>query len=118
MNEDQLIKELSRNSEVIEAYVLIREIKVCLNIEQSTFHPSIYIKIWKSNLTPEQPYHFTISHFVQTPNEGAYRPSGTSAESESEAIFLAISATTNFLHLGVSKGLHPDDTWLMPNPDY
>ena len=43
---EKVIEHLDENREVIESYVLVREIKLYLDVGQDHFHPSIKIKIY------------------------------------------------------------------------
>jgi hypothetical protein len=119
--EDQLSPEsvadlLDNHDEVLESYVLLREMKVYLKIGHEYYHPEIAIKIYLSNAIPRNIYHFEVSHLVLAPGQvAAYATSNTSASTEEQAINLAISSTTRFIKLAMSKGHVPDDTWLVPN---
>lgn len=116
MSIDDVIQTLDENNEVIESYVLLREIKAGLNVGHPSFHPFIRIKIYKSNVLPATSFHFEVSHNVQTPEQiSPYYPSRTSSDSEAEAISQAISTTTNFIKSALSKGHEPADKWLIPN---
>jgi len=119
MSEDKIISFLGNHKEVAESYVLLRELKVYLNVGHSTFNPCIRIKLWKSGVHPQYPYHFTVSHHVHTPTQaGPYYPSRTQAASETEAITEAISTTTSFLKSAIQEGHEPSQTWLVPNNDF
>lgn len=119
MSVDQLLTMLESESGVAEAYVLFREIKVVLNVGDDLFHPSIGIKIYRSNAIAGQPYHFEVSHHVHTPTQaGPYRTSRTWSETEESAVGKAISTTTTFLKEAIAKGHAPRDEWLVPNEDF
>ncbi|UXE62709.1 MAG: hypothetical protein KA717_08265 [Woronichinia naegeliana WA131] len=119
METDDVIALLDKHEYIAESYVLIRELKIFLNVGVNYFHPKIRIKIWKSNVMLKEPYHFTVSHNVRTPTQAApYYPSITQAATESEAIRSAISATTKFLVSAIDGGHEPSDDWLVPNDDF
>lgn len=109
---------LQRHPSIAESYVLIRQVKVF--IETGTaFMPELGIKIWKSNVLPRDPYHFELSHHVHTPTQATpYYPSRTGAETEIQAINMAIDAFTSFLITAIEAGHTPVDEWLVPNEDY
>ncbi|CAB1260662.1 hypothetical protein ABHP77_000780 [Vibrio cholerae] len=118
MSVDNVIEHLSAHREVTESYVLVREIKLYLNLDHDYFSPSLRIKIWKSDVLAEK-FHFTVSHNVHTPTQfSPYFPSRTSASSEAQAINLAIESTTSFLKNAISEGHSPEDSWLVPNQDF
>lgn len=118
MSIDQVIEFLEQESEILEAYVLCREIKAYLNLGGNTYHPEIRIKIYRRNV-PGQMYHFEVSHYAHTPGQATpYRTSHTTAETEIEAIRQAISTTTSFLTSAIDRGLTPEDSWLVPNENF
>ncbi|WP_160286840.1 hypothetical protein [Pseudomonas knackmussii] len=101
-----------------ESYVLIREIKTFVETG-SHFSPEVGIKIWKSNVLSGHPYHYELSHHVHTPTQaGPYYPSRTAAETETQAIDMAIDAFTSFLVSAIQAGHQPSEAWLVPNEDY
>lgn len=119
MSIDNVIEALDGTGEVAESYVLLREIKVLLNVGHDHFHPHIKIKIYKSSVIVHMPYHFDVSHHIHTPEQaGPYYPSRTSAESEKEAIAQAISTTTSFLKSAIRAGKEPTERWLVRNEDF
>ena len=119
MSVDRTVEMLNDNREVVESYVLLREIKLFLDVGHDHFHPRIRIKIYKSGVMPNAPYHFEVSHNVHTPEQaGPYFPSITSAKSEEEAISQAISTTMTFLKAAIRSGHEPQDSWLVPNKDF
>lgn len=118
MSCDSIHSVFKNDHRLIELHVLVREIRAYLNIESSSFHPCIGIKIWMNINTPDNPYHFSTSHYISTPSRGEYRPSGASTDTESNAIELAIGSLLNSFDLGVRDGFSPDVTWLNCNPDY
>lgn len=116
---DDVIELLEGHDEVSEGYVLVRELKLILDLDHEYYSPRIRIKIWKSGVLRDYPYHFTVSHHVHTPLQaGLYYPSRTSAESEPGAIREALSSTTSFLKSALREGYEPDDRWLVPNDDF
>lgn len=90
-----------------------------MDVGDPLFGPPIKVKIWKSDVIPQYPYHFTVSHYVHTPIQASpYMTSMSQAQSESEAIRNAISRTTDFLKQAIAKGHKPSDDWLVPNEDF
>lgn len=119
MKTDEVIALLDTNKYVAESYVLIRELKIFLNVGSNVFNSCIRIKIWKSSVSSREPYHFTVSHHVRTPTQAIpYYPSITQASTESEAINQAISSTTAFLVSAIQEGHQPSDDWLIANEDF
>ncbi|MBS9388746.1 MAG: hypothetical protein HEQ33_07570 [Dolichospermum sp. WA123] len=119
METDEVIALLNAHKYVGESYVLIRELKIYLNLGVNHFNPRIRIKIWKSSVNSTEPYHFTVSHNVRTPTQaGPYYPSITQAATESEAIHQAISSTKAYLVGAIDQGHEPSDSWLIPNDDF
>ena len=116
MSIDQAIKTLDENHEVMESYVLLREIKTYLDVGHDHYHPEIKIKIYKSSALPNSPYHFEVSHHIHTPEQSSpYYPSRTACETEREAIEQAISTTTSFIKSALRVGHDPEDSWLVVN---
>ena len=116
MSIDEVIKTLDENDEVMESYVLLREMKLYLDVGYDNFHPCIKVNIYKSSSLGGAPYHFEVSHYAHTPEQATpYHPSRTSAESESEAIRQAISTTTSYIKSAIRAGHEPSDQWLVPN---
>jgi len=116
MSIDSVVDLLAENDEVAESYVLLREIKLFLDVGHDSFHPELRIKIYKSSVIAGTPYHFVVSHNAHTPEQaGPYYPSRTSYESEREAIRQAISTTTSFMKSAVRAGHEPSENWLVPN---
>ena len=119
MSVDKVIKTLDDSRQVLESYVLLREMRLFLDVGHEHFHPRIRIKIYKSAVLPSAPYHFEVSHNVHTPEQtGPYFSSITSAESEEEAISQAISTTTTFLTSAIRMGHEPSDSWLILNKEF
>ncbi|MEI3650128.1 MAG: hypothetical protein V6D39_09075 [Dolichospermum lemmermannii FEM_B0920] len=119
METDEVIALLDAHKYVGTSYVLIRELKIYLNLGVNHFNPCIRIKIWKSSVNSREPYHFTVSHDVRTPMQDApYYPSITQAETESEAIRKAISSTNAYLVNAIDQGHEPSHNWLIPNDDF
>lgn len=116
---DDVLDLLAGNDEVAESYVLVRELKLYLDVGHAHFKPRLLVKIWKSNVLSPHGYHFTVSHHVHTPVQaGPYHPSRTSAETEAEAIREAINSTTSFLKAGIREGHEPEDAWLVLDHDF
>jgi hypothetical protein len=116
MSVDDVVWVLKENKEVVESYVLIREIKLQLDLEHERFHPELKIKIYKSTLIPDTPFHFEVSHHVHTPEQAApYYPTRISYGSEREAIQQAIATTTRFLKAALHAGHEPEEAWLVRN---
>lgn len=118
MNTDDVVQLLDESDEILESYVMIREIQAYLDVGYDNFHPVIRIKIWKSNATNAY-YHFTVSHYVHTPLQaGPYMTSRASEDSEEAAIVSAISTTTSFLVSAISQEHEPEPSWLVPNESF
>ena len=116
---DNVVEILDENDEVVESYVLLREMKLYLDVGHDHFHPCIKVKIYKSSVLGDVQYHFEVSHHAHTPEQaGPYHPSRTSAESEREAIQQAISTTTSFIKSAIRVGHEPSDQWLVPNDGF
>lgn len=119
MATDEVIALLDSHQYIVESYVLIRELKIYLNVGADHFNPRIRIKIWKSSVSSREPYHFTVSHHVHTPIQAdPYYPSITQASTEAEAIQQAISSTTTFLVGAINTGHEPSENWLIPNENF
>ncbi|TRU68962.1 MAG: hypothetical protein EWV55_22355 [Microcystis viridis Mv_BB_P_19951000_S69] len=119
METDEVIALLDKHKYIVESYVLVRELKIFLNVGAVHFYPKIRIKIWKSSVNSREPFHFTVSHNVHTPTQfGPYDPSVAQAVTESQAIHSAISAITTFLVSAINEGHEPSDDWLVPNEDF
>jgi len=117
MSLEDVIEQLDSNDEILESYVLLREMKMYLDVGE--YQP--LIKIHKSSFIDGNPYHFSVSHHVHTPEQmSPYFPSRTSfsSESEREAIDQAISSTTSFLKDAINKGHDPEDEWLIANENF
>jgi hypothetical protein len=119
MSIEEVIEMLEDESVVDESYVLLRELKLVLNVSHDHFHPTIRVKIYQSNVINGQPYHFEVSHHVHTPTQAApYYPSRTCSESEKGAIRQAISTTVSFLKAAIREGHEPKGSWLIENRDF
>ncbi len=119
MNIDEIIELLDKNTEVLESYVLVREIKMHLNVEYENFHPLLKIKIYKSSVILNSDFHFEVSHYVHTPVQAApYRTSRANYESEQLAIQQAIMTTTTFIYKAIEKGYEPSEEWMVPNESF
>lgn len=118
MTVDEVIAELDDNSSIAESYVLVREIKMYLELDHDHYQPSVKLKVWKSSSGPE-PFQVEASRLVQTPTQGdPYRTSRPWAASEEEAIAAAIRSMVLFLKGAIREGHEPSESWLVPNPDY
>jgi len=115
MNSDKIILQLNNNKKVSNSYVLIREIKVVLNVGHEDFQPEIRIKIYKSNLIKEHPYHAEVSHLVKTPLQFSPYCRDGIYSSENKAINDAIDGIVDFLKDAISAGYDPKDEWLIKN---
>lgn len=116
---EEIVKQLKKHSEVVEGYVLIRELSVFLEVGHDFYHPDVKIKIYLSTTSPTQPYTFDVSHYVHTPTQaGPYVTSRVNASTEEEAINMAISTTTSFLKDAIRADHEPDDDWLVENKNF
>ena len=117
MSLEDIIEQLDDHNEVLESYVLLREIKMYLNIGE--YQPQINIKVYTSSIIEGNPYHFDVSHHVHTPEQmSPFFPSRTSFSSEKEAIDQAIFSTTSILKDAINKGHDPEDEWLIVNENF
>nr|WP_100549754.1 MULTISPECIES: hypothetical protein [unclassified Pseudomonas] len=115
---EDICEYLATSHGIRESYVLVRHIKLFLETE-SAFTPELGIKIWKSHIHPDYPYHFETSHHIHTPTQaGPYYPSRTVAQSERQAIDQALASITGFLNGAIQSGHQPADDWLVPNEDF
>lgn len=116
MSVDDVVWVLKENSEVLESSVMIREVKLLLNVGHDSFNPELKIKIYKSLVTPNTPFHFVLSHHVQTPVQTTpFHPAHTSYGSEREAIQQAISTTTGLIKTALRSGHQPSPDWMVRN---
>ena len=107
---------LDQEREVAEFYVLVRELKLFLDVGHDRYHPSIRVKIYRTLLNDSEMYSFDVSHHVHGPEQaGPYYPSRTTEDSEREAISRAISTTTSFIRSAINAGHEPSDKWLVSN---
>lgn len=119
MSVDDVVWVLKENSEVLEFSVLIREVKLLLNLGHDLFHPELKIKIYKSTAIPDTPFHFELSHHVFTPMQTApLSPSQTSYGSEREAIQQAIATTSSVIKAALGAGHKPSRNWLVRNEQF
>ena len=119
MSTEEIVEFLEKESDILESYVLVRELKLLLDVGHDHFHPTVRVKIYRSSVLSGQPYHFEVSHHVHTPSQaGPYYPSRTFSESETSAIERAITTTMSFLKSAIREGLEPSDSWLVPNEDF
>lgn len=116
---EEIVQALRKDKSIAEAQVLIREIRMVLDVEHDTYRPSFSVRIYLPSLTYTQPYLFDVSHFVHTPVQA--QPATSSrvlASSETEAIHLAVSLVTQWLREAIRAGHEPDDTWMIPNANF
>ena len=112
----QALEQISKNSYVMEGYVLLRELKLYLDVGHDSYHPNAKVRIWLGTAPRDFPFSFELSHHVKTPKQaGPYHPSCVNFASEKEAIDAAISALTSFLTGPIRDGVEPSDDWLVPN---
>lgn len=116
MKTDDLIDFLDQEDEVAEFYVLVRELKLFLDVGHEDFHPSIRVKIYRTLAGVAEMYSFDVSHHVHGPEQaGPYYPSNTTESSEEGAISRAIDTTTSFIKSAINAGHQPSNRWLVPN---
>ncbi len=115
MNDDELIAYLGEHADIKEYHVVVREVKLFLNVGHESFFPSIIIKISRfKNL-----FFHEISHAVQTPEQIApYHTSRNGFATEQEALSEAIKATNFYIRIAIKNGHLPSDDWLVPNKDF
>jgi|GEM_PF-3284042 len=119
MSVDDVVWVLKENNEVLEFSVLIREVKLLLDVQHDHFHPELKIKIYKSTAIPDTPFHFELSHHVHTPVQATpFYPARTSYGSEREAIQQAIATTTSLIRAALRAGRPPSQDWLVRNEQF
>lgn len=119
MDTDEVVDHLAKEREVTEFYVLVRELKVYLDVGHDHYRPRIGIKIYKTILNGSELYHFDTSHHAHGPEQiGPYYPSRTTESTEEIAIDRAISSITSYIRSAISMGHQPSDKWLVPNADF
>lgn len=112
------ILELVESSKcVLEGEVLVREVKITFDIE--SLNPTVGVKVWLISGFNSPEYTYTLSHYFHTPTQvSAYRPGSRSHSTEQATIKAAISALTMHYPEAIKTGHEPDESWLIPNPDY
>ncbi len=116
---DEVLNYIKNNGHVIESYVLVRELKVFLDVGHEDYHPKVKIRIWLGSQSSDSPFCFELSHNVKTPSQFApYYPSRTNYASEEQAIHQAITALKDFLISAIENGEEPSDDWLVPDKDF
>lgn len=116
MSVDDVAWILGENSEVMESYILIREMKLLLEVGHDSYHPELRIKVYKDSVEPDTPFHVELSHHVQTPGLAAPQTPGRSFHgTEREAIRQAVSATARPLREAIQAGHTPERSWLVVN---
>lgn len=119
MSPQEFIKEIGKDDDVNEAYVLIREVKLVLNVDHELYHPTIRVKVYLSNLPVTQPYYFEVSHTANVPGAAsAYVSSRSGGYSEETAISTAISLIVRPINEAIRSGNEPSDDWLIPNDNF
>lgn len=113
----QLAKELASNENILEAYVLVREVKILLQFDDADFQPTIRVKIYTNIPGVTHPYYFEVSHAVRTPISGAYMPN-PGVYSEEQAVSTAVSAISRMVNDAIRAGHEPNDSWLKPVSDF
>lgn len=116
MSVDDVAWILGENSEVMESYILIREIKLLLEVGHDSYHPEIRIKVYKDSVEPDKPFHVELSHQAQTPGRAAPETSARSFHgTEREAIRQAVSDTAGPIREAIQAGHTPEQSWLVAN---
>jgi hypothetical protein len=116
-----ILQHLSTTQPTIESYVLIRELRLFLALDQGASPPEVKVRIWLGNVLGHLPYSYELSHHVQTPIQaGPYYPNGNYYQSELDAIDGAMNALTSFITQAVNQGhvATPTNNWMIPNPDF
>ena len=113
----EILAQLTKITFASENYVLVREIKTLLDINE--FRPQLKIKIYLSDALRDYPYHYEVNAHVHTPTQfGPYYPSRTNFQTESLAVSAAISDFTCFIEGAINQGHKPSEDWLVPNTDF
>ena len=119
MKTQEVLDLLENENDVAEFYVLVREIKVYLDVGHDQYHPRLGVKIYKTILHGSELYHFDTSHHAHGPEQiGPYYPSRTTEETERAAIDRAISSVASYIQSAIAAGHEPSDKWLVPNDDF
>lgn len=119
MKTEEVLSLLENERDVAEFYVLIRELKVYLDVGHNQYHPKVGVKIYKTILHGSELYHFDTSHHAHSPEQmGPYYPSRTTEETETTAIDRAISSVASYIRSAISAGHEPSDKWLVQNHDF
>jgi hypothetical protein len=112
----QALQHISKIRHITEGYVLLRELKLYLDVGHESYHPNVKVRIWVGTVPRDLSFSFELSHHVKTPKQtGPYHPSRVNFASEEEAIDAAITALTSFLIEAIREGAEPSDDWLVPN---
>ncbi|MBD2359235.1 hypothetical protein H6G41_32410 [Tolypothrix sp. FACHB-123] len=118
MSNENIEQFLKEHSDIVEAYILVNELKVYLNCKND-FQPSVTIKVYKNTILERQPYTFKLSHYIKTPAQaGVYIPSITSYDTEIMAIDQAIKSLTTFINSAIAEGYTASEDWLIPNQSW
>ena len=113
----EILEVVESSKYVLESEILVREVKITLNIE--CLNPTVGIKVWLISGLEGAEYTYTLSHYFKTPTQiSAYRPGSRSHSTEQSTIEAAISALTMHYPEAINNGHEPDESWLIANPDY
>lgn len=122
MNTHDAIELLEENPDVSEFYVLVREVLAYLDVGHEGFRPELKVKVFQSSRTGEAPFHYQVSHVVETPASTgqtvASHPSQMGFESEAQAIEAAVSETVTLFRSAIEEGHEPSEEWMIPNYSY
>lgn len=119
MSVDDIVWVLKENSEVLESSVMVREVKLRLDVGHDSFNPELKIKIYKNTAIPDEPFHFELSHHVRTPLQSAPgQPPHNAYGSEREAVQQAIASTTDPIKQAIEAGHEPEQQWLLGNEKF
>ena len=77
----------------------------------------VTIRIWK--LVTGSGFYFTQSHFIKTPVQGTpYQTDAVWADSDADALHLAVQTLTRFFDDAVRVGRTPIEDWLVANEHF
>lgn len=81
---------------------------------------NVRFRIYEGPIATPDRYWFELSHWIKTPTQlGPYTPSRPYCDSIDSAEHRAVFTTIVEYHRqAVDAGHTPDDSWLVPNPDW
>jgi len=115
----RLLEKVQSHEYVVEAYVLVREVRLFLDFGVEGFHPEVGVKIWQGTAPGMGSYSYSQSHYVRTPTQAnTYVSSRQSFETEEEALEAALDTITSFVPGAIGLGHTPSEDWFVRDEDY